>query len=244
MIIYKTTNLINDKIYVGKDATNDPKYLGSGFILRRAIERYGKNNFKKETIEECNSLEELSQRELFWIDNLNSTNKKIGYNIAKGGLGGDTFSNQSKKRKKEILEKITFSLGKIRNNKKYRKKLSEATKKQWQNPKHREMMVQKMTGRKIKWKRKIASSIREWHKVNHLTENGRQRMRDAAKKRKGKELKHLSDDVKKQIIELYQFIGPKQIERQLGISRYLIVRFLKNERIYQKGQKGTVKSNK
>src|ERR1035437_2151866 len=116
MIIYKTTNLINDKIYVGKDATNDPKYLGSGFILRRAIERYGKNNFKKETIEECNSLEELSQRELFWIDNLNSTNKKIGYNIAKGGLGGDTFSNQSKKKKKEIIKNIEKSYQKQQKN--------------------------------------------------------------------------------------------------------------------------------
>jgi hypothetical protein len=37
MIIYKTTNLINDKIYIGKDKHNNPKYYGSGLILNRSI---------------------------------------------------------------------------------------------------------------------------------------------------------------------------------------------------------------
>ena len=35
-IIYKTTNIINGKIYVGQDKQNNPKYLGSGKILRYA----------------------------------------------------------------------------------------------------------------------------------------------------------------------------------------------------------------
>lgn len=51
MIVYKTTNLINNKIYIGKDTHDNPKYLGSGIVLKRAIKKYGKLNFLKETIE-------------------------------------------------------------------------------------------------------------------------------------------------------------------------------------------------
>jgi len=98
MIIYKTINLINGKIYVGQDSNNNPDYLGSGLLLEKAFEKYGKENFKKEILEECFSKEELNIREIFWIKELNSNNKDIGYNIAKGGLGGDTISNNLKNR--------------------------------------------------------------------------------------------------------------------------------------------------
>ncbi len=40
MIIYKTTNTINGKIYVGQDTRNLPKYLGSGKLLHKAIKKY------------------------------------------------------------------------------------------------------------------------------------------------------------------------------------------------------------
>ena len=43
MVIYKTTNLINGKIYIGKDVRNLNCYLGSGKLLKKAIEKYGKN---------------------------------------------------------------------------------------------------------------------------------------------------------------------------------------------------------
>lgn len=92
MIIYKTTNLINKKIYIGKDKYNNPKYLGSGKILNQAIKKYGKENFIKEIVEYCDSQDELNIKEKFWIAKLNSRNSKIGYNIAEGGSGGDTIS--------------------------------------------------------------------------------------------------------------------------------------------------------
>lgn len=93
MIVYKTTNLINGKIYIGQDLNNNPNYLGSGLMLNNAIKKYGKENFKKETIEVCNSKEELNEREKFWIKELNSQDRKIGYNIADGGTGGKTWQN-------------------------------------------------------------------------------------------------------------------------------------------------------
>ena len=47
MIIYKTTNLINGKIYIGMSKNKKENYLGSGIYLKYAIDKYGKENFKK-----------------------------------------------------------------------------------------------------------------------------------------------------------------------------------------------------
>ena len=68
MIIYKTTNLINGKIYIGQDSKNDPKYIGSGYLLIKSIKKYGKNNFKKEILEICQNKFDLNIREIFWIN--------------------------------------------------------------------------------------------------------------------------------------------------------------------------------
>ena len=79
--------------YIGKDIHNNEKYLGSGMLLCRAIKKYGKCNFKKIILEFCDSIEKLNNREKYWIKKLKSTKRNIGYNIAVGGYGGDTVSN-------------------------------------------------------------------------------------------------------------------------------------------------------
>ena len=90
--IYKTTNLINGKFYVGKSSMKnnsiDYWYLGSGVLLKKAIEKYGRDSFKKEIIEWCSSFEESNEREKYWISTLNALNLEIAYNIAIGGDGG------------------------------------------------------------------------------------------------------------------------------------------------------------
>ena len=126
MIIYKTTNIVNQKFYVGKDTHNNPNYYGSGKRLKLAIQKYGLENFKKEILETCESLERLNEREKFWIKELNAIND--GYNISLGGDGGDTISNNP--RKYEIGKKISESnkgrfVGKT-NSKETRKKISKA----------------------------------------------------------------------------------------------------------------------
>lgn len=87
--IYKTTNLINNKIYVGQKKSNKflgNKYLGSGKRLRSAIISYGKDNFIVQLVDVAESLQELNDKEIFWTKFLDSTNSSIGYNIAYGGL--------------------------------------------------------------------------------------------------------------------------------------------------------------
>ena len=90
--IYKTTNLINGKIYIGQHKWDknhlDENYIGSGKLLNAAIDKYGADKFKVDLIEFCDSLDKLNEREIYWISYYNSTNRQIGYNIATGGNSG------------------------------------------------------------------------------------------------------------------------------------------------------------
>lgn len=104
--IYKTTNLINNKIYIGqhKSSSFNNKYKGSGVIIRRAISEYGKENFVVELIECCNTQEELNEKEVYYIDLFNSRDTEIGYNIVQGGQAR-FFTGQ--KHTKETKEKMS-----------------------------------------------------------------------------------------------------------------------------------------
>jgi len=103
MVIYKTTNKINGKIYVGQDQKNNPKYLGSGFILKKALKKYGRDNFIKETLEVCSSKLQLDEREKYWIAFLHATDKSIGYNVATGGGGGNRLGAELKMSTREKI---------------------------------------------------------------------------------------------------------------------------------------------
>lgn len=87
--VYKTTNLINGKIYIGQhhSETFDEKYYGSGKILNRAIQKYGLENFICELIEFCPTKDILNSKEQYWIKYYNSQDISIGYNITNGGDG-------------------------------------------------------------------------------------------------------------------------------------------------------------
>lgn len=93
--IYKIVNNLNQKIYIGKHSQDTNKidnYFGSGVLLKKAIEKYGKNNFTKEIVEYCDDLLILSEKEIFWIQKYNSFAPN-GYNLAKGGNGGNSTTN-------------------------------------------------------------------------------------------------------------------------------------------------------
>lgn len=89
MYIYKITNTINGRWYIGKHSGTDPNYMGSGKLLKQAYAKYGQENFIKEVLESCSSNEELNLREQHWIATTNATLDPMSYNLAEGGSGGD-----------------------------------------------------------------------------------------------------------------------------------------------------------
>ena len=65
-IVYKTTCLINTKIYIGihqQETLDFDGYLGSGLLLNRAVEKYGRDNFLRETLFVCHTLKECRDKE-------------------------------------------------------------------------------------------------------------------------------------------------------------------------------------
>lgn len=96
MIIYRTTNGVNGKTYIGMDAANNPNYYGSGVALKKAIKKYGRENFSKETLESgFSSYADMAQAEMKWIALEKASNVKGIYNLNDGGLG--CSSNKGKK---------------------------------------------------------------------------------------------------------------------------------------------------
>lgn len=100
--IYETTNDINGVKYIGQKIYdkkgNWKTYLGSGIYLRRAIDKYGKENFTRKILEECSSKEILDEREIYWIKYFDAVNSNNYYNIASGGDGGNTIQGFSTER--------------------------------------------------------------------------------------------------------------------------------------------------
>jgi len=106
MFIYKTTCLINNKIYIGQHNGKRYSYLGSGILIKSAIKKYGKNNFVREILEEnIDNYELLSVREIYWIQYYDSTNRDIGYNIEAGGrLARKEISEKTRKSSTKALK--------------------------------------------------------------------------------------------------------------------------------------------
>lgn len=98
--IYKITNTINGKCYIGqsvdliKRIKKHIKTLINGTNrnehLQNAYRTYGAGNFTIEIIEECDE-QHLDEREIFWIDFYKSYDKNYGYNKTKGGKGGNGY---------------------------------------------------------------------------------------------------------------------------------------------------------
>lgn len=87
-VVYITTNLINGKQYIGDHSVNDnihDKYYGSGILIKAALKKYGKKNFRKEILEQFNSKEEAFNAQEKYILKHNTLIPN-GYNInSKGG---------------------------------------------------------------------------------------------------------------------------------------------------------------
>lgn len=109
--IYLTTNLINNKKYIGQHIGDiNDSYLGSGIHFLRAVKKYGKENFKKEILEICKSQEDLDEAEQRWIKKYNAVKSKDFYNIAEGGRGGNPCLGLTQEAEQKRREKISAAM--------------------------------------------------------------------------------------------------------------------------------------
>lgn len=108
MIIYKITNILNNKVYIGQ-TVNTLAYRKSQHVrevsyvnrkktyLYNAMIKHGVENFVFEEIDKADTIEELNLKESFWINSFKSTEKEFGYNLDTGGK--NCLKSESTKRK-------------------------------------------------------------------------------------------------------------------------------------------------
>ena len=124
--IYKITNKINGKVYIGKsnnigNRLKQHRYCHrTSMPIHHAIEKYGIGNFTFEIIHICDgaSRSEIDLLERYYIKKYNSTNPKIGYNATLGGDGGEMTPEARAKHKismntPEVKERLSASMTRL-----------------------------------------------------------------------------------------------------------------------------------
>lgn len=93
--VYKTTNLLDGKYYIGVHKTSDPldSYMGSGVRLIRAIRKHGIANFQKTILIECEDAELAYFIESHLVSDAQVADSRC-YNMKCGGSGGGTVGNR------------------------------------------------------------------------------------------------------------------------------------------------------
>jgi len=122
--IYKITNKINQKVYIGQTTAKIEKRLSAHrcksnkhkSAITNSILKHGWDNFEVEVIETCSTIEELNRKEIHWIIFYDSMNPDRGYNLRSGGEN-KFCSEETKKKlrsvKRSPQQKIKYSLCKL-----------------------------------------------------------------------------------------------------------------------------------
>jgi group I intron endonuclease len=116
MYIYKVTNIVNGKFYIGQSRYKNDNYLGSGVNIKEALVLYARDNFIKEYIDVASNQDELDEKEKYWIKKTNAQNPEIGYNIADGGWNHLTITPDIKKKISNTI-KTMYNNGYVNNRK-------------------------------------------------------------------------------------------------------------------------------
>jgi hypothetical protein len=105
--IYKVTNKINGKIYIGKHQTKDlnDSYMGSGKLIRAAIEKYGLDNFEKEILFQFDNEADMNKKEAELVTE-EFVEENTNYNLCPGGKGGWGYNNTKEGQK---LREFSYS---------------------------------------------------------------------------------------------------------------------------------------
>lgn len=173
-LIYKITNKINGKIYIGqKSYVGEPSmesYYGGGVEIKRAVKKYGRENFAREILySRIRDQATADSMEMWTIEKYDSTNPKIGYNISKGGkvseITTDTRNKISTSLKKYFAENGCNNKGRKQTDEQKRKK-SESQKKRFSNMEERvkTSIATKEAMSNEDVRKRLSSSLKEFYK--------------------------------------------------------------------------------
>ena len=124
--VYKITNLVKNKIYVGVHKTSnlEDDYMGSGKLIKLAIEKYGLENFTKEYIAIFDNAEEMFNMEAMLV-NEEFVKRDDTYNLKEGGFGGWDFNCSNLEMQLNKLQKARDKLKILREDDKFKTKVSK-----------------------------------------------------------------------------------------------------------------------
>ena len=111
--IYKITNKINNKFYIGMHKTNDldDGYMGSGKLIKAAVKKHGSENFSKEILHVFDNEEDMKNKEKVLV-----VLNEMSYNLCDGGKGGFGYLNRTGKNisdsQKKTARKLAYELNK------------------------------------------------------------------------------------------------------------------------------------
>lgn len=195
--IYKITNLLNNKIYIGKHSTDDLNdgYMGSGTIIKKAIKKYGIENFRKEYLAFCDTESKLNWFEKFYIKKYDSTNYDIGYNLTYGGDGVIPTEDVRIRISKSKKGKQTWIKGKHLSEE-TKRKISEAKKGKHPSEETKIKLRESHKGKKISEEQKI--KISENNKGHSVSYETRKKISESEKGKK------LSDETIRKMIEAHR----------------------------------------
>lgn len=243
MVIYKTTNLITNSWYIGKDSLNKSNYLGSGKILKLAIKKYGIENFTKEILDYAVDLKELEEKEIFYIRQERKNNKNKSYNIAEGGTGGDTFTNNPSR--EDIREKHRESGLKNKMSKECRDAANE-----WRKKYHKMYGSEILEDIKEKNRLEHSNKIKEYFRNNEHPFKGKKHSEETktkmSEKLKGENHpnwgKHLEAETKTKISKgVLSAKNPNKIKVIDKDSNETVLDTMKETESFVKGSRGYIK---
>ena len=231
-IVYETTNLINGKYYIGVHHINESNYLGSGNLIKKAINKYGKENFIRETLKEFNNHIDAYNYEKSIVD-LKIVNNFNCYNIMEGGRNPPTI--YGKKHTDESKKKMSKAQKGKKHTEETKKKISDNHAKAWLGRKHTKETKKKISeGNKNK---KISDEtkkrISKAQKGKKHTEETKKKM---SKSRKGKkasnETKKIMSKSQQQFIYYIEgniYTTSFQAAKELNVSYGTIQYWCKNK---------------
>lgn len=231
--IYEIRNTINGKRYIGCSKNISTRFIKhksrlknnnhKNIYLQNAYNKYGEDNFEYNILFKLNSETEMYKKEKELI----SENDGL-YNLAEGGLGGDTFTNRSEESKAITRERLSKA-SKI-SNEKNKSLHSDNTTKLWQNDKYREKVLKgvRENAKKPEYREKLSEGVKKVLEDPKM----REKWSEAKKgKNNGRWKGYLVICKGGEVLEKYESIV--EASRQTGINRDTISRKTKDGKPYK-----------